>query len=314
MALSTAQKSPVLMQGMGHKSLVLCDHIPHLQVTETIRRLSSISDDDLILLKTGGFGSLAFDVIFSPGIVPKKREPAYRKAYTEFFSEIYDLDLFDRDDMFVFPDEENFYFDPKTGPNDDRFLLEWVSNLRAVAILLQSFRPHESATTAVSTNLIEAALCRMAENGEPWPDNLFYALPYPMQERLDTLRRQINKEIADGRTLAPRQFFQMANELEFKERDFLRRNIHDRVDMVIDQITGRQTLLPTAPGEAGLQFDFAVDWHSPTDRQFRQVNLSALMGNLEQAQKWTHLLLGTRGSATLPICPRHEFLLFSSHP
>lgn len=288
-----------VLQNIGLKALLLRDHLPDLDLPATIRYLSGLSEDDLTKLRTGSFGSLAFDIVFSPGIIPKKREPEYRKAYTDFFRQQYDLELFSLDDMFIFQQEDDFYYNPKQGPNDSRFLAEWIGNLRAVAVMLQSYRPTEMVNMAVNNNLIEAALCRMAENGENWPDNLFFALPYPMQERLDTLRQQIAEETSRGRTLAPRQFFQMANELEFKEKDFLRGAIHDRVDMVIEEITGRQTLLPPET-DSNLQFDGGIDWKQPTDRQFRQVNLSALLRNLEQAQKWTRLLLGTSKSATLP--------------
>lgn len=305
LSLSEGPLNNDILQNIGLKALLLRDHLPDLDLPATIRYLADLSDDNLIKLRTGSFGSLAFDIVFSPGIIPKKREIEYREAYKDFFRQQYDRELFNQDEMFVFQTEDDYYYDPKQGSNDKRFLMEWVGNLRAVAVMLQAYRPTEMVSMAININLIEAALCRMAENGENWPDDLFFALPYSMQERLGTLREQITKEIAEGRNLAPRQFFQMANELEFQERDFLRGAVHDRVDMVIKQITARQTLLPSEPGSE-LMFDLGVDWKHPTARQFRQVNLSALMRNLDQAQSWTHLLLGTGNTTSLPPLSRGE--------
>lgn len=305
LSLSEGALTHDTLQNIGLKALLLRDHLPDLDLPTTIRYLSGLSDDNLIKLRTGSFGSLAFDIVFSPGIIPKKREEKYREAYKDFFRRQYDRELFNQDEMFMFQIEDDFYYDPKQGPNDSKFLAEWIGNLRAVAIMLQTYRPNEMASMAININLIEAALCRMAENGESWPDDLFFALPYSMQERLGTLREQIAEETSQGRNLAPRQFFQMANELEFKERDFLRGAIHDRVDMVISQIASHRTSQPSEQNRS-LQFDPGVDWKHPTERQFRQVNLSALMRNPEQAQSWTHLLLGTGKTASLPPLSRVE--------
>ncbi len=298
-----SEKQLYHVQSAGEKTLLLKDHLPDLNLISAVRHLSEFSQEDLIKLKAGAFGSLAFDVVFSPGIIPKKREPEYRQAYCHFFREQYGMELFDQEDLFVFPKEEDFYFQhPQAGPNEESFLREWVANLRAVAMLLRRYRPMENTPATITNNLIEAALCRMAENGEEWPADLIYALPYPMQERLDTLRSEVKRETSAGRNLAPGQFFQMANQLEFREREFMRQSTHQRVDMVITEIQGHQTLLPPEPG-TGLRFDLGVDWHNPTPRQFRQVNLSSIMHNLEQAQRWADLLLGLKKNSNPQALP-----------
>jgi hypothetical protein len=283
--------SPALLQGIGYKALLLQDHLPNLDLTTTVRHLSALNDDKATQLKAGNFGSLAFDVVFSPGILPKKRERDYRRAYTAFFREQYGLEVFDQDDFFVFQNEENFYPSPGSDSNDIRFLTDWVANLRAVALMLGHFRPNESVSSIVCNNLIESALCRMAENGEHWPEDLIYALPYAMQERLQTLRAEVEARLDEGYTLAPGQFFHLANDLEFREREFMRAATHQRVEMVVDQLDERRPLLPPEPAFSALSFAPPVDWRHPTGRQFRQVNLSAVMHNHEQAGKWTNYLL-----------------------
>jgi hypothetical protein len=132
----------------------------------------------------------------------------------------------------------------------------------------------------------------MAENGEHWPDDLIYALPYPMQERLQTLRTEVKARLDKGQSLAPGQFFRLANELEFREREFLRGGIHQRVDMVVEQLDGQGKMSPAGPAVSTLAYGPGVDWHRPSGRQFRQVNLSSLLHNHEQATRWTGLLLG----------------------
>jgi hypothetical protein len=282
---------PTIEEINQEKACLIGQYIPVLDTGHTARYLGDLSESTVSKLKTGSFGSLAFDIVFSPGIIPKTREPAFKRAYKELLEPVCAGPLFDEDDLFVKQREEDFYYDQKSGANDDKFLEEWVGNLRAVYLMLRHFRPVENAASLIQSNLIESALCRMAENGEYWPDNLFYALPYPMQERLATLRKEIEREISRGRTLAPGQFFHMANQLEFREREFLRKSIEARAEMVIAQITGHQTLLPPEP-DHGLIFDAGLDWQHLTGRQFRQINLSALLHNHQQADVWTRLLLG----------------------
>ncbi len=282
---------PSAEQITRNKALLLQKHLPDLDVDAASKHLGKLSEADAAKLKTGAFGSLAFDVVFSPGVLPKKRETAFKQAYRDFLESQYAGPFFDGDDHFLYQKEENYHHDLKYGPNDDVFLAEWVANLRAVKILHQRFRPMSDSVATISGNLIEAALCRMAESGEAWPDNLFYALPINMQERLHAIRSQIDAQIRQGKVLAPGQFFRIANELEFREAQFLRGSTQDRVKMALDELEEHQSFLPSRL-DPGLEFDVAPDYSHLSARQFRQINLSAVMHTPEQAQSWTRLLLG----------------------
>lgn len=273
------------------KALSLQLHIPNLDVDATTEYLWKMSETEASKLRTGAFGSLAFDVVFSPGIIPKKKESAFKDAYRDFLKINYTGPFFDQDDQFIYQREEDYYFDKSQGPNHPLFLSEWVANLRAIKILHQHFRPMSDSVSVISGNLIEAALCRMAESGEQWPDNLFYALPINMQERLHAIRSQLDAQMRQGKVLAPGQFFRIANELEFQEAQFLRGSTQDRINMALYELEEHRAMQPAEPA-SGLVFDAAPGIRELSPRQFRQINLSSVLHNPEQAQSWTNLLLG----------------------
>jgi len=281
------------------KAQLLARHIPHLDPEATAHYLGDLSAEDSAKLKAGAFGSLAFEVVFSPGIIPKVREEPFKIAYLDFLNDNYPGPFFDSADQFLYQNEEVYHYDSELGPNNPEFLSEWVANLRAVYLLHRHFRPMDNAMTTISGNLIEAALCRMAEAGEQWPDNLFYTRPINIQERLYALRTQINEQIQSGQVLAPGEFFRIANELEFHQTQFLRGSVQDRVNMALEELEEHGSLAPPEP-DSGLKFDPGVDWNQPTARQFRQVNLSSLMSTPDQAHNWTQILLGVKKTASCP--------------
>ncbi len=292
------------------RACLLHGYMPRLDISKTAKYLANLDQDQAALLKQGNFSSIAFDVVFSPGIIPKTSQPEYRHAYQNYFQELYGLELFDpQTKEFLYPNEADFYHDPKLGPNDSQFFAEWIANLRAIALMKQSLSIEANVLASFANNVIEAALCRMAENGEQWPDNLLHTVPFRMQERLDRLRVQIAKQLKSGRVLAPGQFFRIANELEFHQEEFMRGNISSRVSVILETLDEssndeRFSVLPPAPTPNTLDFEAGIDWHRPSDRQARQINLHHFLPNDDSARHFTNIMLGLSEKGSIP--PLHQ--------
>jgi hypothetical protein len=275
------------------KANFLKKYLPNYDANVVGAFLDNLATEQVAKLQVGAFGSIAFDVIFSPGIIPKMREPQFREAYQEFFRTFYNLETFDEKGWFIYPEEEKFHSDQRVGPNHPFFIRDWVANLRVVALMLRDIRHDSNVFSTVTNNVVESALCRMAENGEPWPDSLLNSLPITMQIRLDTIREQVKQ----GRVLAPGQFFRIANETEFQERQFMRGNTNTRITQVmeaIDQTSAEERFSRLPPDPATFQFNTKMDWTNPTPRQVRQSNLAPIMPTLDHAEKWVEMFLGVQ--------------------
>lgn len=273
--------------------------LPHYDAEQVAAYLDSLTPEQVAKLQVGAFGSIAFDVVFSPGIIPKMREPEFRQAYQEYFRTFHNLETFDEKGWFIYPEEEKFYGDQRVGPNHPYFIRDWVANLRVVALMLRDIRHDTNVFSSITNNVVESALCRMAENGEPWPDSLLNSLPITMQIRLDTIREQVKQ----GRVLAPGQFFRIANETEFQERQFMRGNTHTRITQVmetIDQTSADERFSRLPPDPATFKFNTRMDWSNPTPRQARQSNLAPIMPTLVHAEGWVDMFLGVQRNHLRP--------------
>ncbi len=273
---------------------------PVLEYSNIEKNLFEINQNYSSQLETNSFAILAFDAVFSPGIIPTTQEVYYRKAYQDYFKYLYNLDVFDNETQkFIYPNILEFQ---DSSLNSTLDFLEWIANLRAIAMLKSRLGGDHNITNSIKNNLIESALCRMAENGEVWIDELIYSLPIKMQERLDRISKEINSLLLEGKTLTPGQFFRIANEIEFNEAEYLRGDIEGRVSMILDTYEEtsedeRLSILP--PVSISFEkntFNSLKENNSENKLSFKEGrvngNLSQYFSSDEQASKITRILLG----------------------
>lgn len=276
----------------------LCEIYPTLDRAKVEKYLSTLTPDQITKLKIGTFGSLIFDTIFSPGVIPKDKEPVYDRGYANYFRKFYGVEVFDEKGMFIYQDEADFYPVSQEGPNNKEFIREWVANIRAVTLLMSIDRTEQTPFSIVKTNLAEAAICRMAELGEV-ADNLFNILPISDQVRL----QEVAEKITHHPELAPGAVFRIANEIEFARQQFARCT-SDRPGLIEEAIheieeSPRFSALPPEPGKIGKSFQAdRVNWHDPKQHQVLFCNLHSIINNEEQLEKWTSLILN---------CPINRF-------
>ena len=276
----------------------LCEIYSQLDPDKVEKYLSTLAPNEITKLKIGAFGSLIFDTIFSPGIIPKDGEAVYRQAYDLYFRIFYKTKVFDENGMFIYQDETDFYSENQEGPNNEEFIREWVGNIRAISLMISMERPEQMPFSVIKTNLAEAAICRLAEQGEE-SENLLNVLPIQDQVRL----QEVADKIALHPDLAPGAIFRIANEIEFSRQKFARCT-SDRpglIDEAIHEIedSPRFSTLPPEPGQISksLQSD-RVNWHDPKQHQVLFSNLHGVLNKEIQLVNWTSLILN---------CPRLSF-------
>lgn len=286
----------------GEQTHLLLKLIPSLNRSEVDRRLHEFTPEQMTHFRMADMGSLAFDIVFSPGIIPKNSQPAYRIAYQTYFNQIYGLEIFDQEGQFIFPEITDVLPEVEERRRQDQLIVEWIANLRAVEYMRRSLIGAFEFEQLVTNNLTEAVLCRMAENGERWPEELFSNLPVASEIRLDELRQEVDKKRLQGYVLAPGQFFRAANLLEFQEKDVLRQYQEKRratiMDMVEEAAQSKRTsstpppssVLP--PQSTILSYVQAGPMSGFSPRQNRAVLMSSLMNRPEHVRKWAKLLLG----------------------
>lgn len=274
--------------------------LPEFEYVDIEKNLSEINKDYASQLANDSFAILAFDTVFSPGIIPTTQELHYRKAYQYYFKNLYNLDVFDnKTQQFIYPNILEFQ---NLSSNPALYFQEWIANLRAIAVLKLRLGSDHNITNSIKNNLIESALCRMAENGETWVDELVYSLPIKMQERLDRISKEINLLLLEGNTLTPGQFFRIANEIEFNESEYLRGGIEDRISMIIDtyeETSEDEKLSQLAPVSNPFEkntFNSLKANNTENKLSFKEGrvrgNLSQYFSSDEQAVKLTRILLG----------------------
>lgn len=288
----------------GQQTQLLIRLIPGLDMAEIDRRLHEFTENQLFNFRISDMGSLAFDVVFSPGIIPKTSQPEYRTAYQEYFNSLYQFPIFDESGYFVFPEISSVQPNLEDRRQYDNFIIEWVANLRAVAMMRQTLLREFNTDSIVTNNLTEAVMCRMAENGENWPEELFRNLSIAAEERLDHLREEITQKRLQGYVLAPGQFFRAANLLEFREQIMSKDSLHGRRITIMNMIneaaeSKRPSSNPpasiapvSAPRSTIMKYVPQTEISHFSDRQKRSVLLSSLMNRPEHVRSWAKLLLG----------------------
>lgn len=288
----------------GQQTQLLLRLIPGLDMAEIDRSLHEFTENQLFNFRISDMGSLAFDVVFSPGIIPKTSQPEYRAAYQEYFNALYQFPVFDERGYFVFPEISSVQPNLENRRQYDNFIIEWVANLRAVSLMRKVLLKEFNTDSIVTNNLTEAVLCRMAENGENWPEELFRNLSIAAEERLDHLRDEITQKRLQGYVLAPGQFFRAANLLEFKEQDMIKDSLHGRRMTVMTMInqaaeSKRPSSNPpasmgpvSAPRSTIMKYVPQTEIGHFSERQKRSVLLSSLMNRPEHVRNWAKLLLG----------------------
>lgn len=286
----------------GQQTQLLCQLIRALSPTEVDAELHEITENQLFHFRISDMGSLAFDIVFSPGVIPKTSQPRYRQAYQKYFQQLYGFDIFDINGNFVFPEISEVMPNLQDQTLHNQFIIEWVANLRAVCLMRKYLADQHDNQSVVNTNLTEAVLCRMAENGEVWPDEVFTNLPIASEIRLNQLREEVDRKRRQGFVLAPGQFFRTANLLEFREQELKQQPLETRLAAImemVDQAASSQSpaslsmppqSVPSRP--TFLNYLPAQSVRSYTERQSRGIMLRSLMKTPEHVHNWTMLLLG----------------------
>ncbi len=296
-------------EAISKKTLILSGISPSLDPEKVQSYLTSVPPIKAVQWGQAGYASLFFDMAFSPGIIPKTHEKEYKIVYADFFRQQYGREIFTTDDLFIFQNEAEYYDEPAEGPSSPLFTRDWVANLRALAVMLQTFRHSDNNYGEMKTNLIEAACCHLLELGITPPEDLFAALPTSDQVRLQDIFKQYNgKEVAVG------ELFQICNKLEFEKKDYARAT-GERKGLVENAQTDlrehiRRTTLTGTITFAEMQKQAARDeavkstriiigqpkWEKLGSAQKFHVNFPESLANTDKIDQLLHEVLAMQGS------------------
>lgn len=295
-------------EAIGKKTEILCTASTSLDPEKVQNYLTSVPPIKAVQWGQAGYASLFFDMAFSPGIIPKAGEVEYKKAYAELFRSQYGREVFTEDNLFVFQNEAEYYDEPAEGPSSPLFTRDWVANLRALIVLLGSYRKSDNNYGEMRVNLIEAACCHLLELGITPPEDLFDALPTLDQVRLQDIFKQYK-----GKELAVGELFLICNELEFEKQRYAR-STGERKQMVENAQNNvrehiRRTTMSGTLTFADLQKQAARDeavkstrvlvgepnWQKLGSSQKYHVNFRDSLSNADKIDELLHEVLAMQG-------------------
>lgn len=273
----------------------LCTGYPQLDTAKVTAHLTRLSVSDIEKLKEASIASLVFDAIFSPGIIPKFAEEKYHRNYADYFQVLYGVNVFDSEGRFIYQDEKIFH-EGREGANSERFIREWIANIRAVSIMMATARPEKSAYSMVKTNLAEAAICRQAEIGT-LSEDLFNCVPIPDQIRLQEVMKNMDvKKIPSG------LMTRIAQELEFSRDEigratFERQKIVNKAALAVIEENPPMLSIPPKPVSLDINsYDEAeLKILKPKPAQKRFAKLHTVLGDEKELNDFTALILNMPG-------------------